>query len=122
MARIEDKVGQWNGELKFKTENQTEFMLKPTLLHKRKLLFLEKKFVGDDYTEKDLEEQDNILISLIKEGYPTFTDDQIDGVMNEYGTEILMELYIAWKWRDRASIEAFKIKQKKEIDKLLADE
>jgi hypothetical protein len=122
MVRIEDKVGQWNGELKFTTEDKTEFMLKPTLLHKRKLLFLEKKFVGDDYTEKDLEEQDKILISLIKDGYPTFTTEQVEGIMSEYGTEILMELYIAWKWRDRESIEAFKIKQKKEIDKLLADE
>jgi len=122
MVRIEDKIGEWNGELKFKLEDGTEFCLKPKIKHKRKLMYLERKFLGEKYEEKDLEDQDNILIELIKSSYPNFTDDQVDLVVEQYGTEILMELYIAWKWRDRKAIEAFKKKQEKELDKYLSDD
>ena len=120
--RIEDKVGEWNGELKFTTEDKTEFCIKPKIGHKRKLLFLEKKFIEDKYTEKDIEDQDNVLISILKEAYPNFTTEQIEETIQFYGTEILMELYIAWKWRSQEAIDAFKEKQKKEIKKLLSED
>lgn len=120
--RIEDKVGEWNGELKFITEDKTEFCIKPKIKHKRKLLYLEKKFVDNTYKEEDIEAQDNILINVIKESYPNFSNEQIEEVIQKYGTEILMELYIAWKWRDKNAVDAFKLKQQKELDKYLSDD
>tara|TARA_Y100000310_G_C20584090_1_gene764524 strand:- start:567 stop:944 length:378 start_codon:yes stop_codon:yes gene_type:complete len=122
MVRIEDKLGAWSGELKFSLDDDTEFCLKPKIKHKRKLLFLEKRFMSDKYTEKDLEEQDNVIVDILKEAYPKFTTEQIDEVIGQYGTEILMELYLAWKWRDRKTIEAFKKKQQKEVEKLLTED
>jgi hypothetical protein len=122
MVRIEDKVGEWNGELKFSVEDETEFCLKPKIKHKRKLMFLERKFIAEKYEEKDLEEQDLTILDIIKEAYPDFTPEQVEGILSEYGTEILMELYIAWKWRDRKTIDAFKKKQEQEIDKLLSED
>jgi len=122
MVRIEDKVGEWNGELKFSVEDGTEFCLKPKIKHKRKLMFLERKFLSEKYNESDFEEQDNTILEIIKEAYPHFTQEQTEGVLSEYGTEILMELYIAWRWRDRKTIDAFKKKQEQEIDKILSED
>ena len=122
MVRIEDKMAEWNGELKFITEDGTEFILMPKLIHKRKLIYLEKKAADGKFEEKDVEEQDKVIEAIIKSAYPDFTNEQVEGVVQEYGLEIVMELYLAWKLRDKDAMDAFKIKQKQEIAKLLADD
>lgn len=122
MARIEDKVGEWSGEFKFVLDDGTEFKIHPTLGQKRKLFFIERKLVDGTYTEKELEEQESIIEEIIRTAYPDFKEEQVNWILNEYSTEILMELYIAFKWRDKKVLDAFKVKQKKEIDKFLNDE
>ena len=122
MVRIQDKMGEWCGELKFKTEDETEFTIKPTLKHRRELMFLEKKVNADNITEEDLLKQDEVIIDILRSAYPDFNEEQVDAIVQSYGTEILLELYYAWKWRDRAAVEAFKKKQQMEIDKITKPE
>jgi hypothetical protein len=117
--KIEDRIAEWCGELKIKTDDETDFILKPRLEHKRKLMFLQKKFDDGSYSEDDVATQDSILLGIVKESYPHFNQVQLEQVVQLYGTELLIELYCAWKWRDREAIEAFKKKQKEKISEVL---
>jgi len=120
-VRIQDKVGEWTGEFKIILEDGTEFCLKPKLVHKRKLQVLQKKMVDGTYTEQDLEAQDEQLKSILKQDYPEFSEDQINNVINLYASEILLELYFAWGWRDRDAWNALK-EMKKEQIKMMKEE
>ena len=119
MVKIEDKIGEWCGELKFFTEDKTEFCLKPRLKHKRKLMFLQKKFDDGTFEEKDVKTQDDTILELIGESYPDFAEEQKEQICQLYGTEILVELYCAWKWRDREAITLVKEQQKKKLKEFI---
>jgi len=117
--KIEDKLGEFVGELKIKTEDGTEFCLKPKIVHKRKLMALfAKKTQDGKATEQDLEKEDEQIIDMLKQAYPQFNENQINNIFMEYGGEILLELYFAWKWRDKKTWNLLKAQQDKKLKEL----
>lgn len=125
MARIEDIATEFSsGEIKIELEHKVkkgekiEWVLKPLVKHKTKLMFVNRKLEKDDIEERTLDDQYNILKDVIKTSYPQFTTEQIDNIIIKYGDELLLELYFAWNWKSREAFDAIKKKQQMLIEEM----
>lgn len=125
MARIEDIATEFSsGEIKIELEHKVkkgekiEWVLKPLVKHKTKLMFINRKLEKDDIEERTLDDQYNILKDVIKTSYPQFTTEQIDNIIIKYGDELLLELYFAWNWKSREAFDAIKKKQQMLIEEM----
>ena len=141
MVKIEDKMSELvGGAFKIKLEDDTEFELRPTMKHKRKLQFnykesqeisqrytkledrgkLDEKFVKE-YQQKSkelLDNQNSILREIVQHSYPQFDEERMDVVIMNYEGELLLELFICFKWLDKNALEQFKKQKEEELKKL----
>jgi len=121
--RIQDKLGEIvGGELKVVTDDGVEFVLKPTMFHRRKIQFLQRKFVDNSYNEDDLKTQDDQILDILRKSYPEMKESEIESVFMNYSGELLLELLFAWKLRDRDAWNIIRDKQKRELEKLKSDD
>ena len=124
MVKIEDRLAELVGKfVRIETKDKTEFALKPREEHKRKLLFNYKKDTAndlifgnhikkntltkeliedrDEFQVKSYDDQNAIVNEIVNESYPALSKEQLEGVMQKYGTELLEEIYCFYGWIDK---------------------
>ena len=96
--------------------------VKPTNSEKISLQAVQRRVAKSDKLDLDenkvtelLEKQDNLVRDMIKRANPTFTDEQIEGIVLTKDTEILEELQVAFGWLTREDVKNFKEKLRNKI-------
>jgi len=103
-------------------KDDLEFNLTAKEQQKLRFMFLEKvssKTNKTDSEEKQLiEDMSFVMKDILKQSYPTQSDDWCENVNTKYGQELQLELYFIWGFRSKEAYEAMLEAQKQEIKKV----
>ena len=96
---VNDYFAKHMGVLKVKfDDNPDELEFRPTLKHKRELLWLMQKSQKGEYGQAELDKQYDVLSSIIQTSYPDLSKEQVENFLMEKDSDFLAELYVGFGW------------------------